>query len=109
MKDTEKYLRYIIEYIERLENELGGISEAEFLADIDKQDSTLRRLEVIGETVKRLPSSFREKHPECPWKEIAGMRDVLIHAYFRVDLKLVWIITQKEVPKLKQDVERILK
>lgn len=67
-----------------------GVSQAEFSKNRALQDAIIRRLEIIGEAVKNLPDSFRTKNPEIPWKKIAGMRDVLIHEYFDVDLILTW-------------------
>ena len=69
----------------------------------------VRSLEVIGEAVKKIPSDFKEKHTEIPWKEIAGMRDKLIHEYFGVNYKIVWKTVQLEIPRLMEKIENILK
>lgn len=69
----------------------------------------IRRLEVIGEAVKNIPKTFKEKHPEIEWKKIAGMRDMLIHEYFGVDLKLTYKIVMESVPELKKRISIILK
>lgn len=68
----------------------------------------MRRLEIIGEAVKNLPIPFKKKHPEMPWKKIAGLRDILIHEYFGVNLVLVWKIINKNIPKLKQQIRKLL-
>jgi len=69
----------------------------------------MRRLEIIGEAVKRLPLDLKKAHPGVPWKKIAGMRDVLIHEYFGVDLKLTWEVVERELPALKPKIEAIKK
>lgn len=68
----------------------------------------LRRLEIIGEAVKGLPSDFRAAHPDVPWREIAGARDVLIHEYFRVDLRMTWDMIHLDLPLLQAQVTRML-
>ena len=62
--------------------------------------SRLWYLKVLGEATKRIPASFRQKHPDIPWSKIAGMRDVLIHDYMGVDLKTVWKVVKERLPEL---------
>lgn len=67
------------------------------------QDETRRRafvrgLEIIGEATKRVPEDFRTKHPDLPWKQMAGMRDRLIHDYFGVDYEIVWDVVKNHIP-----------
>lgn len=68
----------------------------------------LRSLEVIGEAVKNVPRTFRNKYPGIPWKEIAGMRDKLIHEYFGVNYRIVWETVKKEIPKLENQIKEIM-
>ena len=68
----------------------------------------IRKIEVIGEAVKNIPTTFRNKYPNTPWKGIAGMRDKLIHHYFEVDLNRVWIAVTEEIPALKKQIQEIL-
>jgi len=109
MKTDEKYLLHILQAISLLEDFLKDVSKAEFMANPEKQFAVVRGLEIIGEAVKNISSSTKKKNPDLSWKDIAGTRDVLIHAYFSVDYDLVWIIVKDDVPKLKRKVEEILK
>ena len=68
-----------------------------------------RNLEIIGEAVKNLSEEFRNKHNEIEWKKIAGFRDVIIHKYFEVDLDVVWSIIEKDLPVLKDKLEKVKK
>ncbi|CVK33348.1 HepT-like ribonuclease domain-containing protein [Methanoculleus bourgensis] len=72
------------------------------------QDAVVRNFEVIGEAVKRIPESMKEERPDIPWRRIAGLRDVLIHQYMRVDLEAVWAIVRDDLHEFKQAVAEIL-
>jgi uncharacterized protein with HEPN domain len=107
-RDVFLFVEDILEAIGDIEESLEGLSKNLFKADKDKKDATLRRLEIIGEAVKNLPSWFRENHPDVPWRDIAGFRDVLTHAYFGVDLDRVWLIVKNDLPKLKKQLKSIV-
>ena len=103
------YLKHILEAISDTEHSIRNLSKRDFEENKDVKDATIRRIEVIGEAVKNISNDFKTKHPEVEWKKIAGSRDVMIHAYFNVDLGVVWNITKDDLPKLRQQIQKILK
>ncbi len=76
-----------------------------FLNDLKTQDAVIRKLEIIGEAVRNLPIAFRDKYATIQWREIAGMRDKLIHDYFGVDLLSVWNMASHDVPDLQKKIK----
>lgn len=108
-RKTEVYLQDILDSINYIEQYLKGISEEEFYVNAEKQDAILRRLEIIGEAVKNLPLEIRKNYPNVPWRQIAGMRDVIIHEYFGITLEMIWIASTKDIQELKVNVEEIIK
>ena len=70
--------------------------------------AVVRRLEIIGEAVKGLPDELRDRHPEIPWRQVAGARDILSHEYFRVDLELTWEMVKTNLPDLEASVRLML-
>jgi len=87
---------------------IGSTSRAAFERDELRQAAVIRQLEIIGEATKRLSKETRSTHPHIPWRQMAGMRDVLIYAYDYVDLDEVWNVVHLELPKLIEDVEVLL-
>jgi uncharacterized protein with HEPN domain len=73
------------------------------------QDAVIRNLEIIGEATKRISTDLRHQNPDIAWREMAGMRDVLIHDYFGVDLKIVWNVVEYELPKIKIKINPLLR
>lgn len=107
-KDPKVLLFDILESIEAIEKYTKNISKDKFFDNMQVQDAVVRRVEIIGEAVKHLPTSFKNKHPNIEWRKIAGTRDVLIHDYAGVDVLLVWEIVETDISVLKKRIEKIL-
>ena len=67
-----------------------------------------RKIVDFSKAAKNLPSDFKEEHSDIPWKTIAGMRDVLIHKYFGIDLKLTWEVVKRDIPALKEQIIKLM-
>lgn len=107
MSGDSLYLRHILEAIGKIER-YARVGRAEFMEATHWQDAVIRQLEIIGEAVKHLGPETVGQQPEIPWRDIAGMRDVLIHNYMGVDLDAVWKVTEVDLPRLRRAVEELL-
>jgi len=102
------YLKHIRDAISRIEEYTKTVGYDDFIKNNLIQDGVIRQLEIIGEATKRLSTEFKNKYPHIAWKDIAGMRDKLIHNYLGVDLDAVWDTVKKDIPVLKKEVKKIL-
>jgi len=103
-RDMRLYIADILESVAKIRQYTGNLSEEDFLADTQIQDAVFRRLEVIGEAAKNVPDDFRNKYPEIPWRKVAGLRDVLIHEYFGVNVRRVWKVAKQDVLDLERQL-----
>ena len=108
MKDDTVYLRHIYEAIEKVESYLSDASFESFSQNDMMIDAVVRELEIIGEATGNLSNSFCEKHQQVPWGKVRGIRNVLVHEYYNVDLTIVWDTCKKNLPELKSFIADIL-
>ena len=89
--------------------EFNGGGERSFFADTMIQDAVIRNLQVLAESTQRLSESTKVSHPEVPWHEIAGFRNVVVHGYLGIDLKQIWLIVEQNLEELQGQVEIMLR
>lgn len=107
-KSPSVYLHHILDCISRIHAYTKDIDEQAFLKDLLIQDAVIRNFEVIGEAVKKVNPAIRKKYPGIPWKNIAGMRDKLIHDYMGVDVRAVWGVVEDVLPDFEQQIKHII-
>jgi uncharacterized protein with HEPN domain len=107
-RDYSLYLTDILESCEKVRDYLADFTFEEFSADGKTIDAVVRNLEIIGEAVKCVPPEMLLSQPQIEWKRIRRFRDIIAHYYFKVDLKVVWSITQEDLDKLSAAVSLIL-
>jgi len=109
MKRThEDYLRDILTATNRALSFVAGVTLDEFLADVEKQFAVTRALEIIGEAARYIPQEIRSEYPHLPWREMVGMRNIVIHNYFGVDETVIWRTVQEDLPILQTAVAQVV-
>ena len=106
--DDRVYLQHIRDAAERIRGYVNGMDEADFKKNELVQDGVIRQIEIMGEATKRLSSKTKELEPDIPWRDIAGMRDKLIHDYFGVDIERVWLTVTDDLPELASKISALL-
>ena len=106
-KDDLIYINHILTVMERITRDLINVNFDQFSHDEILQDAMVRRIEIIGEATKHISEILKSENKHIPWKDIAGMRDKLIHNYLNVDFDLVWITITKDIPNLKMELDKM--
>ena len=109
MRDYGLYLKDILAAMKSVETFVERMDFEEFRADDKTASAVIRKFEIVGEATKNIPGDIRRRYPQVPWKEMAGMRDRLIHFYFGVDYQLVWTTIKERLPIVKPQIQKILK
>jgi uncharacterized protein with HEPN domain len=108
-RNYKDYLKDILEAVNDVHVFIGELTYDEFIKDRKTLNAVVRSIEIIGEASKNIPESVKATYPELPWKQMAGMRDKLIHAYFGVDTETLWKAAKNNIPSLKTLIEEMLK
>jgi uncharacterized protein with HEPN domain len=101
LEDIEKSCIRIVRYTE-------DRSRDEIFSDEIRFDAVLFNLQILGEAIKKLPLDLRQRYPEVPWREVAGLRDFVAHAYFALDLEILWNAIQEGVPALLVQIRDVI-
>ena len=109
MRDIQVYVEDIIEAINNIEKYTRGLTYETFAKDKKTVDAVIRNFEIIGEATKYIPGKIRKEYPQVPWKDMAGMRDKLIHGYFGIKLDVIWKTIKERLPAVKFLMEEALK
>lgn len=102
------YLQDILESMENAERFVANMTYDEFATDAKTFYAVVRCIEIIGEAAKNVPRPIRQRYPAIPWKEMAGMRDKVIHFYFGVKPERVWLVIEEDIPQIRPLVQKAL-
>lgn len=106
-RDYKLYIDDILEAVRKIEEYVEGLTFDDFAQDSKTIDAVIRNFEIIGEAGKEVLEEIKAKYPDIPWREMAGMRDKLIHAYFGVKIEVVWQTIKQRLPEIKRIIEKI--
>jgi len=109
MKDSTIYLSDIIEAMAKIQRYTDGLTFESFAANEMVVDAVNRNLEIIGEAARSIPEGIRNSNPQIPWQRMIGLRNIVVHEYFGIDLNIVWEIVRVNIPETRPLMEAMLK
>jgi len=109
MRDFKLYLKDIITAANAITNFINGMNYEQFCDDDKTVSAVIKKLEIIGEASKKIPPEITLSNPKIPWKEMAGMRDILIHSYFGTEFAAVWTAAKTSIPELIFQIEELFR
>ncbi len=107
-RDTRLFLDDIVESCDKIGRYTLGLSFEQFRGSDLIVDAVTRNLELIGEASKAVPDEIRSRYSDVPWRKMTGLRDIVVHGYFRVEVQLLWDVAQRDVPVVRQKVAAIV-
>ena len=107
-RDATLFLEDMLEACEKVARYVEGVSREQLVAEEMRMDAVVRNIELLGEAASQLPDEVRRDMVGVPWREIIGMRNILIHAYFGIDADIVWVVATEKVPKVHEAIETYL-
>jgi len=108
LRDNRAFINHILDEVNYIIEETKDLDYDSLMSNETLKRALIRSLEIIGEATKNLSKEFRDGHPNIEWKEMAGLRDKLIHYYFGVDWDTVWDVIKEEIPKLENKLKKLL-
>ncbi len=108
-REYKDYLNDIYDSIGKIERFTENMKFSQFERDDRTVLAVVKALEIIGEAVKKIPMSAKKKYPQIPWKKISGMRDILVHEYFGINIKVVWKTIKEDIPPIKPLIHELIK
>lgn len=107
-RDVRLFLTDMLESIAKIERYTAGMDFARFVENDLIVDAVVRNLEIIGEAARQIPEEVRGRYPDIPWRRVVGLRNIVVHEYFAVDLEVVWSVVRENLPHLKQALQQML-